>query len=322
MNWAILVRVMLVIFFLVYPFIVYFGIRFFPPSFFGLLLSVLLAMRLGVLKKEERLVLLPVLVVFIGYSIATAFLNNASMLLFYPVMVNFGLFITFANSLRQEESLLLRIVRARGATISEYTPGYLYRLTAVWAGFFVLNGLISIWTITLSMEAWTLYNGLLSYGLVGALIGGELLFRHFYKKRKEVALKVCSPHVDIWGQPEPGLTREFPEVLSRLDDFPNYRLRISITPDLDCFDGHFPDNPILAGVTQLHWAVRASCCLYGFDEAPLEVKRLKFKNVVSPPMVLELALSKMSANEVQFEFASPGQAHSEGRLIFDGEITC
>ena len=183
MKRAMVVRVIVVIFFLVYPFVVYFGIKFFPASFFGLLLAVLLALRVGVLTKEERRVLLPVLFVFIGYSIATAILNNASMLLYYPAMVNFGLCITFANSLRQEESLLLRIVRGRGATISDYTPAYLYRLTAVWAGFFVLNGLVSIWTSTLSMAAWTLYNGLLSYGLVGVLIGGELLFRYFYKKR-------------------------------------------------------------------------------------------------------------------------------------------
>lgn len=322
MNWAMLVRILIVIFFLVYPFIVYFGIRFFPPSFFGLLLSVLLAMRVGVLSREERLVLLPVLIVFIGYSIATVVLNSASMLLFYPAMVNFSLFITFANSLRQEESLLLRIVRARGSMISDYTPGYLHRLTAVWTGFFVLNGLVSIWTSTLSMAAWTLYNGLLSYGLIGVLIGGELLFRYFYKKRKDLASKACFSHMDIWGQREQGSTLEFPQVLSRIDDPPNHRLLINVTPDLDCFHGHFPGNPILAGVTQLHWAVRASGRLYELNEVPLEVKRLKFKNVVSPPMELELVLSKISVNEVQFEFVSPGHVHSEGRLVFAGDLTC
>lgn len=139
---------------------------------------------------------------------------------------------------------------------------------------------------------------------------------------QEVTWGVCSPGEDVWGQPGPKSIHEFPLVLSRLDDFPNHRLLVNITPDLDCFKGHFPDNPILAGVTQLHWAVRASYFLYGFIGAPLEVKRLKFKKVVSPAMVLELALSKMSENEVQFEFASPGQVHSEGRLIFNGEITC
>ena len=183
MNNAKSVRVIVIVFSLVYPFIVYFGIKFFSPGFLGLLLLLLLAIRFGVLVHEERRILLPVLVVFLGYSLATTLLNSVSMLLYYPVLVNFSLFITFANSLRQQEPLLLRIVRAKGATISAYTPGYLYKLTAVWAVFFVINGLVSLWTSTLSMAAWTLYNGMLSYCIIGALIGGELLFRHFYIKR-------------------------------------------------------------------------------------------------------------------------------------------
>lgn len=186
MNKAVFVRVIVVIFFLCYPFIVFFGIKVLPPGFLGLLLLVLLAMRFGVLVKEERQILLPVLILFLGYSVVTTILNSVSMLLYYPALVNFSLFVTFANSLRHEESLLLRIVRARGATISEYTPGYLYKLTAVWAGFFVVNGLVSIWSSTLSMAAWTLYNGMLSYCIVGVLIGGELLFRRVYIRRMGV----------------------------------------------------------------------------------------------------------------------------------------
>lgn len=186
MNKPIIVRAVVVVFSLVYPFIVYFGIKFFPPGFFGLVLLLLLAMRFGVVVKEERRILLPMLVVFLAYSLVTTILNSASMLLYYPALVNFSLFVTFANSLRQEEPLLLRIVRARGATISAHTPGYLYKLTAVWAFFFAINGLVSIWTSTLSMAAWTLYNGMLSYFIVGLLIGGELLFRQFYVKRMNV----------------------------------------------------------------------------------------------------------------------------------------
>ena len=183
MKRAMFVRVLIAIFFVAYPFIVYFGIKFFPASFFGLLLVAILAMRFGILVADERKVLLPVLSVFLVYSIVTVIIDSAAMLLYYPALVNFSLFITFANSLRCEESLLLRIVRARGVTISEYTPRYLHRLTALWAGFFVLNGFVSMWTSTLSMEAWTLYNGLLSYFLIAILMGGELLFRRNYKKR-------------------------------------------------------------------------------------------------------------------------------------------
>ena len=186
MNQAMFVRIVVVVFFIAYPFIVYFGIKNLPPSFFGLFLIALVALRFGVLVPDERLILWPVLLVFLGYAIATTILDSALMLLIYPALVNFVLCAVFANSLRYEEPLLLRIVRARGFVISKYTPRYLYRLTALWAGFFALNGLISIWTSTLSLEAWTLYNGLISYFIVAILIGGELLFRRRYKKRMGV----------------------------------------------------------------------------------------------------------------------------------------
>jgi uncharacterized membrane protein len=75
------------------------------------------------------------------------------------------------------------MVRARGLPIVDHVPLYLYRLTALWAVFFALNGMTAVWTITVSMEVWTLYNGLISYFIVGALIGGELLFRNYYRKR-------------------------------------------------------------------------------------------------------------------------------------------
>ncbi len=183
MKQAMFVRIVVVIFFFTYPIIVYFGLNFLPPSFFGLILVAILAMRFGVLLPAERLVLLPVLMVLLAYAITTMILDSTSMLLFYPALVNFILCVVFANSLRYEEPFLLRIVRARGVATSKHTPRYLYRLTALWAGFFALNGMISIWTSTLSMEAWTLYNGLISYLVVAILIGGEVLFRRRYKKR-------------------------------------------------------------------------------------------------------------------------------------------
>ena len=181
-----MVRALLAAFFVSYPFLVYFGIQFLPPSFFGLVLIVLLAMRLGVLLPDERRVFVPMLLVFLVYAAATAISDNAKMLLFYPALVNFSMCIVFLNSLRGDESLLLRIVRARGVEINEYVPRYLYRLTALWAGFFVINGLVSIWTISLSLQAWTLYNGLISYMVVAVLAGGELLFRRHFKKRKGI----------------------------------------------------------------------------------------------------------------------------------------
>jgi uncharacterized membrane protein len=186
MNKGAAVRALLAIFFVSYPFLVYFGIQVLPPSFFGLVLIALLAMRFGVLRPEEKQVFVPVLLIFFAYAIAAAVSDSEVMILFYPALVNFSLCFVFLRSLKDEESLLLRVVKARGVEINEHVPGYLRRLTGVWAGFFVVNGIISIWTVSLSLQAWTLYNGLISYLVVAILAGGELLFRWHFKKRKGI----------------------------------------------------------------------------------------------------------------------------------------
>jgi len=177
------IRIVFVACLMAYPFIVYFGIKSLPPGFFGLVLLILLALRFGVLAPQERPVILPMLIIFMGYAVAAALSGSTQMLLFYPVLVSFSLCAVFANSLRQKESLLLRMVLARGIPIGDHVPPYLHRLTALWAVFFALNGLVAIWTTTASMEIWTLYNGLISYLVVAALIGAEWLFRRRYRKR-------------------------------------------------------------------------------------------------------------------------------------------
>jgi uncharacterized membrane protein len=177
------VRILFLISVSAYPFFVYFGLQFFPPSFFAIALAVLLALRYGVLTPSERQVLLPCLAAFFGYAITAALLKSAHMLLFYPVLVNMCLFIVFANSIRHAEPLLLRIVRGRGAPISEHGPKYLFWLTVIWSGVFAINAAIALWTTTQSMQIWVLYNGLIAYIIVAVLIGIEWLFRVYYKRR-------------------------------------------------------------------------------------------------------------------------------------------
>ena len=186
MSRSSLVRILFVASVAVYPFVVYFGIQHLPPSFFGIFLLVILAFRYGVLLPDERQVLIPVLLVFAAYAVTATLLQNQTMLLYYPALVNACLCAVFLNSLRQGDPILLRFIRARNWPISKHGPQYLYRLTAVWAAFFVLNGTISVWTSTISIEAWTAFNGFISYLLIAALAGGEWLFRRHYKKRMGV----------------------------------------------------------------------------------------------------------------------------------------
>ena len=120
----------------------------------------------------------------------------------------------------------------------------------------------------------------------------------------------------------PDVDKNFPRVLTVTVDRPDVRLGLHISQDLGWFRGHFPDMPILPGVVQLHWAVIVARTVFEFPDSPLEVKRLKFKNVIIPPQVLELSVSVHASNEVQFEFDSPDGQYSQGRLVFAASTTC
>jgi len=169
-----------------YPIVVYLGLQYLPVSFFGVLLLMMVVARWGVMLPAERRLMLPLLAGLLTYSAATALSGSQRMLLFYPALVNFTMCALFAWSLRQEESILLRLVRARKVQVSEFGPAYINRLTGVWAVFFALNGIAAIVSGYISLELWALYNGLLSYLVMAALIVGELVFRRYYKRRKGV----------------------------------------------------------------------------------------------------------------------------------------
>ena len=181
-----IVKALVVLFFIAYPFIVYFGLSYFPPSFFGLVLVVLLAVRFGIIKPEERKLMFPILLMFIAYAIVTVILDDTRLVLYYPALVSLVMCFVFANSLRDDEPLLLRLVKAKGMKTSKHTPQYLFWLTGLWAMFFAFNGIASYWSSTISLHAWTLYNGLISYFIIGFLMAVEWLYRRHYKKKKGV----------------------------------------------------------------------------------------------------------------------------------------
>ena len=63
---------------------------------------------------------------------------------------------------------------------------YTRTVTWVWCGFFAVNAGIALWTaLATSLETWALYNGLISYGLMGLLLGGELLVRGPVRRQEE-----------------------------------------------------------------------------------------------------------------------------------------
>ena len=183
-NRIIVIRFLVVVIALLYPFIVYFGITHLSPSLLAGLLAAVVLLRVLVADlstKHKLMALSAVVVVFIFHWLMKGGTNS---LMFYPVLLNVVLLLVFGLSLFKKQSLIETIARKRRMDVGPHNLRYLRVLTAVWTGFFALSVIISTFTVIVGdMDVWLLYNGLGSYLLMGVLIVGELIVRHFYKQR-------------------------------------------------------------------------------------------------------------------------------------------
>lgn len=95
--------------------------------------------------------------------------------------------ILFAQSLYQKESLIERFARLQKPDLPGYAIAYTRNVTKVWCVFFVVNACIALVTTFMSMQVWTLYNGLISYLLAGCLFLIEFIIRLRVQKKHEKA---------------------------------------------------------------------------------------------------------------------------------------
>jgi uncharacterized membrane protein len=169
-----------------YPFLVYFGIQRFNASTFAIIILIALAVR-----GYSTMAMLNVwqaasLIVLVTYSLVTAILNSQLMLLFYPVVASISIACVFFVSLKDKQPLLEKIAERMGEVINKHAQHYLYWLTFIWGILLVINGVIAAYTtFYLTLKQWALYNGFISYILLGSFFMIELIFRHFYKKHKK-----------------------------------------------------------------------------------------------------------------------------------------
>lgn len=109
---------------------------------------------------------------------------------------------------------------------------------------------------------------------------------------------------------------DFPHIAAIEEAGDEVLLRLEVAPDLAWFRGHFPGQPVLPGIIQVHWAAEVASALFDLDGPPRHIKRLKFSNIVVPPRTVELVLARHGEREVQFTVRSVDQQHSQGRLVF------
>lgn len=177
-------RLLAVLLSIVYPFAVFWGLHSGALTVMLVFLTALLLLRLiTVDSSAQRLVT--------GIMIAIVLLifwrfGAVSTLKFYPVVISLSLLAVFAGSLLRGMPVVERMARMKAADLPPAAVRYTRQVTIAWCWFFVVNGLIALWTVLqASDELWLLYNGVIAYLLIGTMFAGEWCIRKRMMERSQ-----------------------------------------------------------------------------------------------------------------------------------------
>lgn len=96
----------------------------------------------------------------------------------YPLIISCGLLAMFGGSLWTNKSMVERFAELYEKNITPKKKAYMRQITQLWCMFFFINLGISTYTWqAMSLSAWTWYNGVISYILMGLLFVGEYSYR-------------------------------------------------------------------------------------------------------------------------------------------------
>ncbi|MBN2718665.1 MAG: hypothetical protein JXX14_22660 [Deltaproteobacteria bacterium] len=183
-----MLTILISIVFVAYPAFIYIGLTTFSPASLALIMLALLLLRLSTtlrLTWASAKPLLPITIAAIIPAILSLIFNSERALLLMPVVVNVTLCLTFGWTLFRGPNMIARFAALSEPVITSGVLGYCRKVTIAWCVFFVVNGTIAAYTVFFSTrEYWTLYNGLISYILIGLLFGAEWLVRKKVKRKE------------------------------------------------------------------------------------------------------------------------------------------
>ncbi|WP_414829121.1 hypothetical protein [Alteromonas sp. H39] len=181
------VTLLLVVSLIAYPVVVYLHIDKIAPGWYAGILLLLVVLRVvasGNINGYKEWLLPGVVSVF---CLLVMLYDSVIMLKFYPVLMNVGMGLMFLVSLTDSQTLIEKFAIAGGKKPPQAAAGYLRTLTLCWGLLLLFNGIIAAYTAWFSSTAtWALYNGLISYVLIGSFALIEFGYRGFYKKKHNI----------------------------------------------------------------------------------------------------------------------------------------
>ena len=112
-------------------------------------------------------------------------------------------------------------------------------------------------------------------------------------------------------------SHKFPQLQFCQQENNTVNLQLRIQAELIYFDGHFPEQPILAGIAQLAWAEQYGRLFFNIDLPFLRMEVIKFKKIIQPNDIIRLTLSwNVETGKLYFELNSATESHASGRLLY------
>lgn len=168
---------------LIYPLLVYNFASNNQPLLLVAILAILFALRLITVASLSKRNLGFALLALCGFCGLALLDKELRVLRAYPVIISLCGAGFCLYSLAYPPSAIERFARRFGMAIPDEAITYLRGATKLWFGFFVFNAMVAGYTaVATNVAIWALYNGLISYLLIGLLLLGEWLYRRRYQR--------------------------------------------------------------------------------------------------------------------------------------------
>jgi acyl-coenzyme A synthetase/AMP-(fatty) acid ligase len=92
-------------------------------------------------------------------------------------------------------------------------------------------------------------------------------------------------------------------------------ISIALVPDLVWFEGHFPEEPVLPGIAQVHLAVQWAERVWAWQPPSANLLRLKFRHILRPGDTATLSLHRdLTKQRLNFSYRVKDLVMSEGTV--------
>jgi len=182
-----------------YPFLVYYFlvVRNIPLRYLSLFI-IAFAFIAFILATSKKKSLFQGSLVLFAVGILCLFINSSIILKFYPLIMNVILLVSFGITFFLRPNMIFRFATMQDKSIKGSlgecrVEAYCWKVNLMWCIFFVLNGGITAWTIFFGSDVvWSVYNGGISYVLIGIIFAGEFAVRKIVQRNMPKAVPVSA----------------------------------------------------------------------------------------------------------------------------------